>query len=279
MSASGGPVGRTPLVASLPMYDFPEVREATDAFWLAIATRLRSRGVPAPLALTHDNEPLEKVWTHPRLLVSQTCGYPLMTHLRDEVVVVGTPSYRAQGCDGAFHRSAVIVRAGSDVSTLAELKGFRCAVNSMNSNTGMNLLRSEVAMLASCSTFFDKIVETGSHAASVEGVVGGRADLAAIDAVTYALLERHRPALMKAVRVLHWTVRSPGLPFVTSRRRSGETLIALQQVMGEVATVPQLSDVRRELMLTGFSPLSQAHYRSVLRLAQIAADSGYPELC
>ena len=134
-------------------------------------------------------------------------------------------------------------------------------------------------MLASGPSFFGQIVETGSHAASVESVAAGDADVAAIDAVTFALLQRHRPALMRRVRVLHWTVRSPGLPFVTSRRRSHETLIALQQVMSEVVADPGLSDLRRELMLTEFSPLSQAHYRSVLRLAQIAADSGYPELC
>jgi hypothetical protein len=83
---------------------------------------------------------------------------------------------------------------------------------------------------------------------------------------------------MKGVRLLLWTVRSPGLPLISSRRRSDRTRMALQDVLMEVAADPQLREARRELMLTEFVALPPPHYRSVLRLAQIAADSGYPEL-
>jgi hypothetical protein len=44
-------------------------------------------------------------------------------------------------------------------------------------------------------------------------------------------------------------------------------------------TDPSLRDIRQELMLGGFASLPEAHSRSVLRLAQLAVHSGYPELC
>lgn len=269
---------RRPLTASLPMYDLPELREANDALWLAIGSRLRARGVRAPPALTRSDAPLEATWLDPRLILSQTCGYPLMTSLGERVALVGTPSYRAPGCDGPYHRSAVIVRAGSTASTLTDLKGLRCAVNQPTSNTGMNLLRADVSILSEGPSFFGEIIHTGAHHMSVQAVAEGAADIAAIDAVTFALLQRLRPTLTRHVRLLHWTVRTPGLPLITSWRHSERTRAILGAVLAEVAADPTLREVRHELMLDGFTPLPRAHYRSILHLAQIAADGGYPEL-
>jgi ABC-type phosphate/phosphonate transport system substrate-binding protein len=269
---------RRPLTASLPMYDLPELQNANDAFWLAIGSRLRARGVRAPPELTRGDAPLEATWLDPRLILSQTCGYPLMTSLGERVALVGTPSYHAPGCDGPYHRSAVIVRAGSPADTLADLKGRRCAVNQPTSNTGMNLLRADVSIVSEGPSFFGEIVHTGAHHASVQAVADGTADVAAIDAVTFALLQRLRPTLTRAVRLLHWTVRTPGLPLITSWRHSDRTRAALAEVLAEVAADPTLREVRNELMLDGFTALPRAHYRSILHLAHIAADGGYPEL-
>jgi hypothetical protein len=65
-------------VASLPMYDLPELRPALDAFWTGIARHLRRQGVPeAPGALTQDH-PGDALWSAPDLLFSQCCGADLM---------------------------------------------------------------------------------------------------------------------------------------------------------------------------------------------------------
>jgi hypothetical protein len=36
------------MIATLPMYDWPEVREATDAWWAGLARHLRGAGFEAP---------------------------------------------------------------------------------------------------------------------------------------------------------------------------------------------------------------------------------------
>src|SRR5690606_24608272 len=60
---------------SLPMYDWPEIREATDQLWRAIRRQLADRGIDAPATLQRQGDP-EAMWRDRVLLLSQTCGYP-----------------------------------------------------------------------------------------------------------------------------------------------------------------------------------------------------------
>ena len=142
----------------------------------------------------------------------------------------------------------------------------------------MNLLRVEIAPLAQNQTFFADVTITGSHEASALAVAGGSADVAAIDCVTWAHLQRFRPETAKHLRVLMWTVRSPGLPFITSARTDAATHAALRRALDAVARDPALRDVRGELMLDGFNALPASQYHAVLYLEQIAAAQGYPRL-
>jgi hypothetical protein len=48
------------MIASLPMYDWPEVREATDAWWAGLARHLRDAGFEAPDRLTRARCNLEE---------------------------------------------------------------------------------------------------------------------------------------------------------------------------------------------------------------------------
>ena len=118
-------------LATLPMYDLPELRQATDALWAAIAARLKHRGVAAPEALSR-GPALAAMWVDHRLLLGQTCGYPLVTSLAGKVVLIATPFYLADGCEGACYRSAVVVRKTDGAASLADLRGRRCAVNERN---------------------------------------------------------------------------------------------------------------------------------------------------
>ena len=94
-------------LAGLPMYDFGRLAAANDALWQAIAARLTAAGLGAVPAQLDRSLPLDRLWQDPRLLLAQTCGYPLMTSLLGRVRLVATPRYRAFGCDGSAHGSAL----------------------------------------------------------------------------------------------------------------------------------------------------------------------------
>jgi hypothetical protein len=95
--------------ASLPMYDLPEVRAATAAFWASLAGNLRRHGLAdVPDKLVHDR-PVSELWSDPDLLISQCCGYDVMHRYRSRLLPVATPEFAAPGCQGGTYSSMVVV--------------------------------------------------------------------------------------------------------------------------------------------------------------------------
>lgn len=265
-------------IASLAMYDWPELQTANDALWSVIVERLAARGLAdIPQRLVRDAD-LERVWTSPSLLLAQTCGYPLLTRLKGHVQLVATPRYRAPGCEGPFRRSAIVVQAQAPGERLADLRGARCALNDRTSDSGMNLFRSAVAPLANGARFFSQVIVTGSHLASAEAVALGAADVAALDAVSLAHLRRLRPQLAQRLRVLQWTTRTPGLPLITAANTPPAMLAALRDALMDVARDPRLTQARGALLLEGFTALPLRYYRLTEHLEEQAAALGYPQL-
>ncbi len=265
-------------IAALPMYDFPELRESHDALWAALASHLTAAdivGVP-PLLTQHLGH--VDVWRHPRLLLGQGCEYPLATSLAGSVRVVATPCYAALGCVGATYRSAMVVRTNDPARSLADLRNRRCAVNEAESNSGMNLLRAALAPLSDGAPFFESVVLSGSHRRSVAMIVASVADVAAIDCVTFALLQRLYPQEVAGLRVLSWTPRSPSLPFITAGANDDSTVDALRIALAAVFSDPALSAVRERLLLDGIDLEPRESFSQVLALARDAAESGFPIL-
>lgn len=266
------------MIAALPMYDFPELREAHDALWRALAKNLTASGVAdVPLRLTRGVDPRE-IWRDPALLFAQACEYPLAKTFGEHLTIVATPRYSAPGCEGISYRSAIIVRARDSAGSLGDLRNRRCVVNEQDSNSGMNLLRAAVAPLSASGRFFESVRYSGSHRRSLEFVVAEEADVAAIDCVSFAHLQRIEPALTEKVRVLGWSPESPSLPYVTARQTSEATLDSLRYALAVVFTDPTLREARERLFLAGVDLTPDASLRRVSKLERDAAGYQYSEL-
>lgn len=264
------------MLASLPMYDLPVVRAATDAWWAGLARHLRAAGVrEVPDTLQREPAP---AWTDPRLLLSQTCGYPLTHALAGRVSLVGTPCYDAPGCEGPRYASALVVAAAADARELADLRGGVCACNQRESHSGYNVLRRLVAPLADGTDFFANVVETGSHAASIAVVAEGRADLCAVDAVVHALLSRQAPEALARTRVLGFSPTAPGLPCIAGPRVAPDTVARMRDAIEAAVSDPGLAAARAELRISGFAALEPADYDEIATMEREAGVMGYPQL-
>jgi ABC-type phosphate/phosphonate transport system substrate-binding protein len=267
-----------PWIAALPMYDFAPLTPAHDALWSALAHHLVRVGVPGvPDHLTRDLDH-ETTWRHPHLLLGQACEYPLAASPTLKVRLVASPRYSARGCADAQYRSAIVVRKNDPAVQLADLKGRRCVINDPTSNSGMNLLRAALAPLAGSQPFFDDVHVSGSHRASIEAVVSGRADVAAIDCVTLALVLRSDPASGNALRVLDWTAASPSLPLVTSADTSDATVERLRAGLLALTHDPVMTLLRDQLLLEGFDLEPDPSLATVRELERGAIALGYPTL-
>ena len=207
---------------ALPMYNVSAaVQDGYERFAAALIERLHTDGwrdeVEVMREAVHEAGELESFWLRPDLLLSQTCGYPYATALRGRTRLLATPCYDFPGCSEADYSSALVVRAASGMHSLADARGGVAAVNDMQSNSGMNLLRHAVAPLAHKGKFFSGVKVSGSHANSLLMLSKGEADIAAIDCVTLGYVAQGHPAWLRGLTVLHHSAATPGLPFITSR--------------------------------------------------------------
>lgn len=243
------------MFASLPMYARDETQCAHDAYWALVRNALQRRGVAAPGTLARVGGDLMQDWLRPDLLLSQTCGYPFRTVLRKRVFLIGTPDYGVADCPPGYYRSIFICRADDTRASLSDFDGAAFAYNDEMSQSGY------VGPLVHARGHGIRLnpgQRTGSHRASVFAVAAGTAGIAAIDAVTWSILQRWEPGLER-VRQLAATAPTPGLPYVTARQDQAATLF---EAVGEA--IGALSDAdRTALQLRGIVRIEAETYDAV----------------
>ncbi|MFM0370301.1 phosphate/phosphite/phosphonate ABC transporter substrate-binding protein [Paraburkholderia aspalathi] len=259
-------------IAALPMYNVTPALATVWREWLDDVLRMVS---PACRIVEPDEE-LHGFWRRPNVLLSQTCGYPLVHGLNEQVQVIATPQFDAPGCAGADYSSVLVTRAESQFDSLAACRGARAAYNQDDSNSGMNVFRHAVAPLARKGAFFSAVLRTGSHLGSLRAVVDNRADVAAIDCVTFAFVCDELPELAQKVRQIGLTAASPGLPLIASNNVPSATIETLREALNEAHRAQP--ERAKRLRLKGFSALPLTDYERIEQLENEARAAGYAHL-
>ena len=253
-------------IISLPMYDWPEAREATDAWGVGMVRHLREHGFPdAPTELFRRDD-YGEAWASSDLLLSQACGYPLTHDYASSLLPILTPHYDAEGCSGPNYCSFIMVRRSSGIQELSDLRSHVSAINDRHSMSGMLALKLMFAPLAKAGEFFASTIETGGHLNSLKAVQQGKADVCAIDAVCLAMARRYRPELLENLTELARSPLIPGLPMVTSSHRSADEMGRLRLALQAAFDDPKLEHARQALLLAGATILDIDAYAIILKL-------------
>jgi len=238
------------MIASLPMYDRPETRAATDQLWQLVRAELHG----GPETLSRDTD-LWADWQSPDLVLSQTCGMPYRTRLRGRVSLVGTPDFALKGCPPGYYRSILVVRRDAQGDKLADFAAQRFAYNEALSQSGW---AAPVSYAQARGLRFSRLVHTGGHAASARAVAQGRADIAALDAQSWRLMQRH-DAFAERLRALCATWPTPGLPCITAITRDPTPIrSALRRAIAALDDAP-----RAALCLNALVDIPEAAYMAV----------------
>jgi len=253
------------MIAALQMYDWPEIRDATDQWLAGIARHL---GADVPLSRPED---FTAPWFRDDLLLAQTCGYPFTHALKGQVSYVATPHYDADGCDGASYCSMIFAREGR---ALVEFRGAVAAVNTPDSMSGMLALKLVFAPHAYDGRFFSRAIETGGHLNSLAAVQSGRADVCAIDSICVALARLYRPEALAGLTEIARSPSVPGLPLITRAGDPARLRAGIRQAFAD----PGLQDVRDALLLSGVSVLNESDYGRITRLEAEMEKAGGVEL-
>ncbi|WGV17782.1 phosphate/phosphite/phosphonate ABC transporter substrate-binding protein [Fuscovulum ytuae] len=242
------------MIASLPMYDRPELRAETDRYWALIREELSARGIAAPEALRRGDAMLMPHWESADLILSQTCGFPYRARLHGRVDLVGTPDFGNEGCAPGYYRSILIARADDPRGDFAAFDGARIAFNDGLSQSGWAAPINHAAMH---DIRLLPGVETGSHRASFLAVAEGRADLAAIDALTWSLISEFED--VSGVKVIGATDPTPALPYITAKGRGAGAIFA-----AVAAAIARLApEDRARLRLRGIVTIPAEAYLAV----------------
>ncbi|TGS16993.1 phosphate ABC transporter substrate-binding protein [Mesorhizobium sp. M2E.F.Ca.ET.209.01.1.1] len=261
-------------VAALPMYDWPETRGEVDAQWALLRDAFRQRGIDAPESVVRSNRELPAVpggildaageliapdpatlppdefdfhqlWLSPALLFGQTCWGPMELGLARHVRVVAQPNYDAfEGGQGELYSSALVMAAdgGSSVASPRDgkalipidlLRGKRFTFNNPDSMSGLIALTRDLQAMGESLDIFASCGESGGHRSSIVAVAEGRADIAAIDCESWALAQRFEPAA-RGVKVVGWTARRKGLPYITARTIPASVVAAMREAVAAV---------------------------------------------
>ncbi len=237
------------MIAMLGMYDMPALQAANDRLWNLIRAQLGS----GPEHLTRDKD-VWTVWRDPKLILAQTCGMPFRTRLHGHVQLVGTPDYGLPGCPPGYYCSVFVSRNDDD----RDLAGLSTGVFAYNESLSQSGWAAPITHMTQANLHPAGLLETGGHALSAQAVADGKADFAALDMLTWLMLQQHSNLGTK-LRELARTTPTPTLPYITSMGQNP------QVVAGAVrAAIDQLcDDDQRLLHIRGLIDIPAAHYLAV----------------
>lgn len=205
-----------------------------------------------------------------RLDLAWICGYPYVQH-QDRLELIVVPSWHGQ----PLYRSEIIVAAGSDLHSLADLEGRLFAWADPDSNSGWLYPRFALATVGEDpDRFFRRTFFTWGHPRSVLAVSEGLADGAAVDGYVRETLVRHTPALGEALRVVH---RSPlfGFPPLVA----GPAMSQRDRALVRTTLAGQRDDAEglallADLNLDGFAVEGPALFAEIAAMASAVGRGG-----
>ncbi len=266
------------LIASLPMYDWPEVRAETDSWWQGLARAFRSEGVADVPDILRRDAADDATWEMDNLLFSQTCGYPYTHGGSNHLRLVATPCFDIDGCDGPNYQSFLLCRKDAVQNTVSDFRGSRAAINDLRSQSGYSALRAVIAPLADGKMFFKQVITSGGHRFSMDMVSQGEVDLCAVDAVCFALAARYVPDMIRPLKIIARSPMAPMLPYVSARQTSGPVMRKMRTGLIKALRDPELDAARQALFLSGAEVLTDADYQRILDIEDTAAKLGYPDV-
>ena len=149
------------------------------------------------------------------------CGLPYVFLRREDPTSVEAIAAPIVGEDRYGGRpvyfSDVIVGAGSEAESFADLRGCSWAYNERDSHSGYLVTLNHLLRIGETGSFFGRTQMTGFHQESVRQVAAGAIDASAIDSQVLGVELRDDPSLAEHIRVICVLGPSTIQPLVATR--------------------------------------------------------------
>lgn len=156
--------------------------------------------------------------------------------------------------------SDVVVQRDSPVSSLEDLKGLVWAYNDSSSLTGYYCMLQFLRDHGYGRDFWGQLRASGSHLGSLDLVLSGEADAAAIDSIVLALQRSQRPRLDSQLRIIASWGPFPIQPVIVRKALPESLKASLRQALFSIGGTPQMRRNLEPFLLRGFGPVDDAAY-------------------
>ncbi len=218
-----------------------------------------------PTVLTVEQSP--DALTEGRVDIAFLCGL-LYVHMTSQstcpVEVLAAPVLQGARYQGRpIYYSDVIVRRDSPYASLDDLQGCTWAYNEEASHSGYNLVCYSLLERGKTLSHFGRLLKTGSHGASLQAVLDGKADATAIDSHVLDVLFSQRETLSQQLCVIDMLGPSTIPPIVVSKRMDVTVKREIQQVLCTMHQDPHATCWLREGLIDRFVPITDEQYDDV----------------
>ncbi len=177
------------------------------------ATMSERLGIPVHFDPRATDAERQAALDRPTAGVVWLCGLETILRQDDgrlDASIVGAPVFH--GRTTPVYDSVIVVADRWATSALRDLAGVTLAINQPDSWSGHHALRAHLLALDVEQPIFDRILVTGSHEASIDALLDGRADCAAIDETVWDARVARDPRTA-TLRVIDRTAPWPAPPF------------------------------------------------------------------
>ncbi len=210
-----------------------------------------------------------------QIQIGWMCGYPyVQTVAKPEppVELLALPVFAGERYENRpVYFSDVIVRRDSPITKFEDLRGATWAYNEAGSQSGYHIARYKLAQLGANGNFFSNIIASGGHLRSLQMVLAGEVDSAAIDSTVMDAALCDDSDLVNQIRIVEALGPSPIPPWVIHK----SVPAPLRQSIRQVLTKMHLNPAGQEILAVGqmvrFETAVDAHYdplRQMLHDAQ-----------
>jgi phosphonate transport system substrate-binding protein len=166
--------------------------------------------------------------------------------------------------DATVYHSLLIVRTGSAIQNLADLRGKTFAFTDPISYSGRVYPTALVYQLgATPDTFFGRIFYTYSHDNAIRAVAEGVADGAAVDSLVYDYALERDPTLAQQVRIIHESPPAGIPPVVVNPHIRPQLKATLRDLLLGMDDNPEGQQVLQALGIQRFVSIDDHAYDSV----------------
>ena len=207
-----------------------------------------------------------------RIEIGWICSLPYVMFADDpqcRIELLGVPVMAGPQYEGQpVYFSDVAVRANSSCQSFNDLLGSRFTFNETGSRSGFYIMVNHLIGLGTDLDFFGEMHPSGAHTQSVQRVLDGNADCAAIDSMVLDALYSASPELKSELKAVERLGPNPVPPWIISSDLDFEIREQLRESLLGMAADPEGRALLARGGMQDVVALSDRDYDSVRQLQQ-----------